>query len=159
MSQKLISQVLFFRVKWRSWRALLKQLRMEVQHTWSLMPCHYAVSFIWCVGWSPQRKWSSSFPFKVLYFSSACLSGSFAISKNYTLISVFKKALIVDLEVRKPHPRSQSVVPSHSLPWVTTMIAHEKSLAGLAQSVERLTEEREVARSIPRAGPVFRVLK
>ena len=79
--------------------------------------------------------------------------------KTITLISVFKKALIVDLEVRKPHPRSQSVVPSHSLPWVTTMIAHEKSLAGLAQSVERLTEEREVARSIPRAGPVFRVLK
>ena len=87
------------------------------------------------------------------------LKCSFAISKNYTLISVLKKALIVDLEVRKPHPRSQSVVPSHSLPWETTMIAHEKSLAGLAQSVERLTEEREVARSIPRAGPVFRVLK
>ena len=30
---------------------------------------------------------------------------------------------------------------------------------GLAQSVERLTAEREVARSIPGAGPVLRVLK
>ena len=31
--------------------------------------------------------------------------------------------------------------------------------AGLAQSVERLTEEREVAGSILGAGPIFRVLK
>ena len=32
-------------------------------------------------------------------------------------------------------------------------------LAGLAQSVERLTAEREVAGSIPGAGPLLRVLK
>ena len=31
--------------------------------------------------------------------------------------------------------------------------------AGLAQSVERLTAEREVAGSIPGAGPTLRVLK
>ena len=31
--------------------------------------------------------------------------------------------------------------------------------AGLAQSVERLTAEREVAASIPGAGPILRVLK
>ena len=31
--------------------------------------------------------------------------------------------------------------------------------AGLAQSVERLTAEREVAGSIPGAGPILRVLK
>jgi len=79
--------------------------------------------------------------------------------KNYILFSVCKKALIVDLEARKPHSWSKSVVPSHSLPWVTTMIAHEKSLAGLSQSVERLTAEGEVAGSIPGAGPILRVLK
>ena len=33
------------------------------------------------------------------------------------------------------------------------------SLAGLAQSVECLTAEQEVAGSIPRAGPLLRVLK
>ena len=33
------------------------------------------------------------------------------------------------------------------------------SAAGLAQSVERLTAEREVAGSIPGAGPILRVLK
>ena len=33
------------------------------------------------------------------------------------------------------------------------------SVAGLAQSVERLTAEREVAGSIPGAGPLLRVLK
>ena len=32
-------------------------------------------------------------------------------------------------------------------------------LAGLAQSVERLTAEREVAGSIPGDGPILRVLK
>ena len=32
-------------------------------------------------------------------------------------------------------------------------------MAGLAQSVERLTAEREVAGSIPRAGSTLRVLK
>ena len=32
-------------------------------------------------------------------------------------------------------------------------------MAGLAQSVERLTAEREVAGSIPGAGPTLRVLK
>ena len=31
--------------------------------------------------------------------------------------------------------------------------------AGLAQSVERLTAEREVAGSIPGAGPILRVFK
>ena len=31
--------------------------------------------------------------------------------------------------------------------------------AGLAQSVERMTAEREVASSIPGAGPLFSVLK
>ena len=31
--------------------------------------------------------------------------------------------------------------------------------AGLAQSVERLTAEQEVAGSIPGAGPILRVLK
>ena len=31
--------------------------------------------------------------------------------------------------------------------------------AGLAQSVERLTTEREVAGSIPGVGPILRVLK
>ena len=31
--------------------------------------------------------------------------------------------------------------------------------AGLAQSIERLTAEREVAGSIPGAGPILRVLK
>ena len=33
------------------------------------------------------------------------------------------------------------------------------SVAGLAQSVQRLTAEREVAGSIPRAGPILRALK
>ena len=33
------------------------------------------------------------------------------------------------------------------------------TVAGLAQSVERLTAEREVAGSIPGAGPLLRVLK
>ena len=33
------------------------------------------------------------------------------------------------------------------------------TVAGLAQSVERLTAEREVAGSIPVAGPLLRVLK
>ena len=32
-------------------------------------------------------------------------------------------------------------------------------MAGLAQSAERLTAEREVASSIPGAGPLLRVLK
>ena len=32
-------------------------------------------------------------------------------------------------------------------------------LAGLAQSVERLTAEREIAGSIPGVGPILRVLK
>ena len=34
-----------------------------------------------------------------------------------------------------------------------------QTAAGLAQSVERLTAEREVAGSIPGAGPILRVLK
>ena len=33
------------------------------------------------------------------------------------------------------------------------------TVAGLSQSVERLTAEREVAGSIPAAGPLLRVLK
>ena len=33
------------------------------------------------------------------------------------------------------------------------------TVAGIAQSVERLTAEREVAGSIPGAGPLRRVLK
>ena len=33
------------------------------------------------------------------------------------------------------------------------------TVAGIAQSVERLTAEREVAGSIPVAGPLLRVLK
>ena len=33
------------------------------------------------------------------------------------------------------------------------------TVAGIAQSVERLTAEREVAGSIPGAGPLLRVLK
>ena len=41
--------------------------------------------------------------------------------------------------------------PEASLPLST--------VAGLAQSVERLTAEREVAGSIPGAGPLLRVLK
>ena len=36
---------------------------------------------------------------------------------------------------------------------------HTYNRAGLAQSVERLTAEREVAGSIPGAGPILRVLK
>ena len=35
----------------------------------------------------------------------------------------------------------------------------ELTAAGLAQSVERLIAEREVAGSIPGAGPILRVLK
>ena len=40
-------------------------------------------------------------------------------------------------------------------------VIHATSLtaAGLAQSVERLTAEREVTGSIPGAGPILRVLK
>ena len=34
-----------------------------------------------------------------------------------------------------------------------------RSKEGLAQSVERLTAEQEVAGSIPGAGPILRVLK
>ena len=34
-----------------------------------------------------------------------------------------------------------------------------ETVAGLAQSVERLTAEREVAGSIPGAGPLLKVLK
>ena len=36
---------------------------------------------------------------------------------------------------------------------------YSETAAGLAQSVERLTAEREVAGSIPGAGPILRVLK
>ena len=35
----------------------------------------------------------------------------------------------------------------------------DSTAAGLAQSVERLTAEREVAGSIPGAGPILRVFK
>ena len=45
---------------------------------------------------------------------------------------------------------------------VKTEQAYEKSVRskeGLAQSVERLTAEQEVAGSIPGAGPILRVLK
>ena len=38
-------------------------------------------------------------------------------------------------------------------------VQRKSSVAGLAQSVERLTAEREVAGSIPGAGPLLRVLK
>lgn len=38
------------------------------------------------------------------------------------------------------------------------VIAHS-TLSGLVQSVERLTEEREVVGSIPGAGPLFIVLE
>ena len=38
-------------------------------------------------------------------------------------------------------------------------VQRKSSMAGLAQSVERLTAEREVAGSIPGAGPLLRVLK
>ena len=38
-------------------------------------------------------------------------------------------------------------------------LLHPSTVAGLAQSVERLTAEREVAGSIPGAGPLLRVLK
>ena len=36
---------------------------------------------------------------------------------------------------------------------------HVLTATGLAQAVERLTAEREVAGSIPGAGPILRVLK
>ena len=39
------------------------------------------------------------------------------------------------------------------------ILIQETTVAGLAQSVERLNAEREVAGSIPGAGPLFRVLK
>ena len=38
-------------------------------------------------------------------------------------------------------------------------VQRKSSVAGLAQSVERLTAEREVVGSIPGAGPLLRVLK
>ena len=43
--------------------------------------------------------------------------------------------------------------------YLTIQITRETSVAGLAQSVERLTAEREVAGSIPGAGPILRVLE
>ena len=39
------------------------------------------------------------------------------------------------------------------------IMEYQFDLAGLAQSVERLTAEREVTGSIPGAGPLLRVLK
>ena len=39
------------------------------------------------------------------------------------------------------------------------MDREQATVAGLAQSVERLTAERKVADSIPGAGPILRVLK
>ena len=47
--------------------------------------------------------------------------------------------------------------PFVSFDRVTTLFPG--SAAGLAQSVERLTAEREVVSSIPGAGPILRVLK
>ena len=49
-----------------------------------------------------------------------------------------------DSQSKKKTRRNKSQVPT---------------VAGLAQSVERLTAEREVAGSIPGAGPLLRVLK
>ena len=49
-----------------------------------------------------------------------------------------------DSQSKKETRRNKSQVPT---------------VAGLAQSVERLTAEREVAGSIPGAGPLLRVLK
>ena len=40
-----------------------------------------------------------------------------------------------------------------------TNLIQEHCAAGLAESVERLTAEREVLSSIRGAGPIFRVLK
>ena len=42
---------------------------------------------------------------------------------------------------------------------MTTSTRFSQYVEGLAQSVERLTAEREVAGSIPGAGPLLRVLK
>ena len=39
------------------------------------------------------------------------------------------------------------------------LLSVQFTAAGLAQSIERLTAEREVAGSIPVAGPILRVLK
>ena len=47
---------------------------------------------------------------------------------------------------------------TYNILWPYTRIMHVTA-AGLAQSVERLTAEREVAGSIPGAGPILRVLK
>ena len=43
--------------------------------------------------------------------------------------------------------------------WKPNLVGFLLTAAGLAQSVERLTAEREVAGSIPGAGPLLRVLK
>ena len=43
--------------------------------------------------------------------------------------------------------------------WVPLYTHLHLKLQGLAQSVERLTEEHEIAGSIPVAGPTLRVLK
>ena len=50
-----------------------------------------------------------------------------------------------------PHPQGKAAMSRQ--PW------QNLTVAGLAQSVERLTAEREVAGSIPGAGPLLRVLK
>ena len=43
--------------------------------------------------------------------------------------------------------------------FISLLLLFFLTAAGLAQSVERLTAEREVAGSILRAGPILRVLK
>ena len=50
-------------------------------------------------------------------------------------------------------------IASVTAPIVFLSIVFRMTAAGLAQSVERLTVEREVAGSIPGAGPILRVLK
>ena len=67
--------------------------------------------------------------------------------------------LFFDSDCFFDYTRSVSLVHGFTHDKSVSCLFKSVSAAGLAQSVEPLTAEREVAGSIPGAGPILRVLK
>ena len=73
-----------------------------------------------------------------------------------------RKTLQIGYLTEKKKPKMMSNIQTYVRTHIKETLIFNfccETAAGLAQSVERLTAEREVAGSIPEAGPILRVFK